>query len=134
MTSRSKKYYARKHHIIPRSRGGEDAESNIMEVDEKKHSLWHQIFSNLKPDEVIMIINYWTVSAGYWDIKKIGDNLMLLINKFFNNSSPKEAKETVYEEWWYKKEPSYLRNHPLSRRHHQKITHIPSPRIPRKRR
>lgn len=134
MTVRSKNYHARKHHIVPRSRGGEDEELNIMEVDEKRHSLWHQIFYNLKPDEVIIFINYWTTPQGSWDNKKIGDVWMLLLNKFFNNSSPKEAKEIVYKEWWYKKEPSYLRNHPLSRKHHQKISHIPSPRIPRKRR
>lgn len=139
MTNRSKKYHARKHHITPRSRGGKDAESNIMEVDERKHSLWHQIFSNLKPDEVIMLINYWTIfegswDRGYWNTKKIGDNLMSLLNKFFNNSSPKEVKEIVYKEWWYKKEPSYLKNHPLSRKYYKEIARIPSPRIQRKRR
>lgn len=137
MTSRSKKYHTQKHHIIPRSRGGKNEESNIMEVDEKKHSLWHQIFSNLEPYEVIILINYWTISEDRedrWGSKRMSDKLILLVDKFFNNSSPKEAKEIVYEKWWYKKEPPYLRNHPLSRKYQQKIVSIPSPRIPRKRR
>ncbi len=45
-----------KHHILSRSRGGEDI-NNILFVSIDYHSAYHKLFENLTPDEVILYLN-----------------------------------------------------------------------------
>lgn len=54
------KHYSRthqnRHHLRPRSRGGESLESNLLWIDIEKHQSWHVIFKNLTLDEVISLL------------------------------------------------------------------------------
>lgn len=46
------------HHIIPRSR---EKKGNIAIVPRENHELYHKLFSNLKPHEIVEFLNnhYW---------------------------------------------------------------------------
>ncbi len=46
-----------KHHRRPRSRNGDDTDRNISIVDIKQHESWHNLFSNLDPYAIAMIIS-----------------------------------------------------------------------------
>lgn len=50
-----------KHHIIPRSRGGKNLESNICYVPSREHNLYHQLFENKTPIEITDYLNksFW---------------------------------------------------------------------------
>ena len=50
-----------KHHIIPRSRYGGNEDYNICMVEERKHRLYHELFSNLTPAEIVeyLIKEFW---------------------------------------------------------------------------
>ena len=64
---RKKRRHQNIHHIIPQSRCPEirNAKFNQVIVDEKMHDLYHQLFSNRTPKEVIqfLIDNFW--GGGY---------------------------------------------------------------------
>jgi len=49
------------HHIIPSSRGGEYTSHNICRVIHKLHDLYHRLFSNLTPEEIVEYLNktFW---------------------------------------------------------------------------
>ena len=50
-----------RHHVIPRSRDGTDAESNIAKTDPKLHELYHKLFGNRTPLEIVHYLNkeFW---------------------------------------------------------------------------
>lgn len=49
-----------KHHLQPRSKGGECKEYNISYVPNKLHDAWHFMFSNYTPTKIAHIINeHW---------------------------------------------------------------------------
>ncbi|MDO8571684.1 MAG: hypothetical protein Q7R79_03310 [bacterium] len=43
------------HHVIPRSRGGADDETNILYKPILAHQAWHHMIVNATPDEVIQL-------------------------------------------------------------------------------
>jgi hypothetical protein len=51
------KHRLTRHHRKPRSVGGSDNESNISMVPRYAHEAWHQLFSNLSPETIALIIN-----------------------------------------------------------------------------
>ena len=55
-----------KHHIIPSSRHGSNDPSNIAIVDGKRHNLYHQLFANKTPDEIIIMLKteFWRGGAN----------------------------------------------------------------------
>ena len=53
-----------KHHIVPASRGGKKIPENEIELDPEVHTAWHTLFGNLLPEEVIILIKYWTTKNG----------------------------------------------------------------------
>lgn len=55
------------HHIIPRSRGGDSSRKNICRVSRKEHELYHQIFSNKTPQEIIdyLVNTFWNGDREY---------------------------------------------------------------------
>ena len=55
-----------KHHIIPTSRGGDSSIDNIVEIETKIHNIYHQLFINKKPDEIIEYLTnvFW---KGKWE-------------------------------------------------------------------
>lgn len=49
-----------KHHLQPRSRGGNNHTSNISYVPEKLHNFYHAMFSNHLPHKVAQMLNeHW---------------------------------------------------------------------------
>ena len=65
MRKRKSKYNSR-HHINPRSRGGDSRRYNISILNKRKHEYYHLLFDNRRPDEIIerLVNNYWN---GQWD-------------------------------------------------------------------
>jgi len=55
-----------RHHVIPRSRGGDTRVENIARVNIKKHQHYHALFDNRVPEEIINLLvrKYWN---GNWD-------------------------------------------------------------------
>ncbi len=45
-----------KHHIIPRSRGGNGNGDNILKITRRFHEAWHIVFGNMTPEEAIRFI------------------------------------------------------------------------------
>lgn len=45
-----------RHHIKPRSRGGDSLESNLLTMDTNRHDAWHLLFSNLTITEIIELL------------------------------------------------------------------------------
>ena len=50
-----------RHHVIPRSRKGDSSYRNIAKVPHKEHDLYHQLFANKTPDEIVAYLNrtFW---------------------------------------------------------------------------
>ena len=62
------------HHKKPRSRGGDNHPSNLVEVLVTKHRAWHCLFSNLMPEEVAWIINRTWIPEDYEFIVRRKEN------------------------------------------------------------
>ena len=45
-----------RHHIVPKSRGGDNSKDNIKHVVESKHRAYHTLFGNALPEEAVMIL------------------------------------------------------------------------------
>jgi len=67
MGKRHRKHKNR-HHIIPSSRTNSTDESwNIAIVDTKLHDLYHQLFENKTPDEIVdFLVNYFWNRQEHW--------------------------------------------------------------------
>ena len=44
------------HHLTPRSRGGKNVCSNLLQMDYNRHSAWHLLFQNLTLEEIIALL------------------------------------------------------------------------------
>lgn len=56
------------HHIIPRSKGGSDDQINLAEISQRKHALYHQLFENRTPEEIIKyLVEYFWLSQNKID-------------------------------------------------------------------
>ena len=66
MSRKDKSRHQSRHHIIPRSRGGDNSLENISRVHTKKHQAYHTMFDNRTPDEIVenLVRRYWN---GNWD-------------------------------------------------------------------
>jgi len=67
MVRRNRNYRHRdRHHIIPRSRGGDYRPENIVRVRELDHQAYHFIFDNRTPPEIIerLVERFWN---GNWE-------------------------------------------------------------------
>lgn len=45
-----------RHHLVPKSRGGSAAPSNLLLIDIDRHRVWHKLFGNLTLEEVIRLL------------------------------------------------------------------------------
>lgn len=72
-----------KHHMIPRSRGGETAERNLLDIPEKLHQAWHYLFTNMRPEEAMVFIATHMSPLGYFDqiTLRRGDRKIVLDRK-----------------------------------------------------
>jgi hypothetical protein len=41
------------HHVLPKSRGGKLTDDNIIMVEHRLHTAYHNLFANLTPDEIL---------------------------------------------------------------------------------
>lgn len=57
-----------RHHLVPRSQGGQTTPANLLEVPEKVHQAWHYLFGNRTPEQVMGYIATHWVPAGYFDL------------------------------------------------------------------
>ena len=66
MARKNKLKHKSKHHIKPRSRGGDSSLENIAIIDARKHVNYHELFGNRMPDEIVehLVRKYWN---GQWD-------------------------------------------------------------------
>ena len=69
MSRKDKSRHQSRHHIIPRSRGGDNSLENISRVHIKKHQAYHTMFDNRTPTEIVenLVRKYWN---GNWDYVK----------------------------------------------------------------
>jgi hypothetical protein len=54
------------HHIIPLSRGGRSNKNNFADVNAKEHDLYHQLFGNKTPLEILeyLVYHFWLSQDG----------------------------------------------------------------------
>lgn len=45
-----------KHHLTPKSVGGQSIESNLLRMDISRHNAWHLLFNNLTLTEIIALL------------------------------------------------------------------------------
>lgn len=45
-----------RHHLKPKSRGGQSTESNLLWIQIEKHKAWHTLFGNKTLKEVIALL------------------------------------------------------------------------------
>ena len=66
MRKKDKSKHQSKHHIIPRSRGGDSRLENIAYLNIKKHQAYHTMFDNRTPNEIVenLVRKYWN---GNWE-------------------------------------------------------------------
>lgn len=63
------------HHLIPKSAGGEDIDSNRISLDAYKHDAWHLIFKNRPLREVIELLERVERIKGNATLSEILKNL-----------------------------------------------------------
>ena len=45
-----------KHHLKPKSRGGQKIKSNLILIDIERHCAWHKLWGNRTLNEVILLL------------------------------------------------------------------------------
>ena len=63
-------YKMTRHHIIPISRGGQ-GHKNLAQVPYGKHNLYHQLFENRTPSEIVQYLNREFWNDQYTGIEKL---------------------------------------------------------------
>jgi hypothetical protein len=56
MSWKKRRKWRNQHHLVPRSRGGNNEVSNLLLIDEETHIEWHRVFGNLTLEEVIALL------------------------------------------------------------------------------
>ena len=61
-----------RHHITPTSRGGMSIDSNLSNVPSIQHGIYHNLFGNRTPEEIIdyLVVDFWN-SQDEWVDKYI---------------------------------------------------------------
>ncbi len=44
------------HHLIPRSRFGDNSKSNLLLISIEKHELWHRLWGNRTAEEILALL------------------------------------------------------------------------------
>ena len=92
-----KKKSSSEHHITPSSRGGLTEKDNLARIDQHKHSLYHQLFENLTPFEILKLLSNY-----YWrnENKEDGDNFIaeyyqtVIFAKYYDKKDGKRKNHT----------------------------------------
>lgn len=80
MSNRRKKYFVHsakyprrnKHHLLPRSRGGDNSLDNLLLLKVNRHFYWHRLFGARSLEEVIFLLMRVHRAKGRWLYAKIG--------------------------------------------------------------
>ncbi len=68
---RTKRAMMNRHHLLPRSSGGNGMPNNLLLIDIEKHQAWHKLFKNRHLDEVIeMLIRLKQLKGWRYDYGK----------------------------------------------------------------
>lgn len=51
-----KKMKTNRHHLTPKSRGGNDFPANLLRIDMERHNAWHFLFGNKTLQEIIELL------------------------------------------------------------------------------
>jgi len=73
MPSKFDKYRTGKnrHHLTPRSRGGENNPWNVLTIHVERHFYWHKVFGNRTLDEAIDILCRLRRAKGYQKHRRV---------------------------------------------------------------
>jgi hypothetical protein len=57
----AKRWRTTEHHVIPKSVGGNGDRKNLCYVLANRHNLYHRLFLNLKPEQIVELLNqeFW---------------------------------------------------------------------------
>jgi hypothetical protein len=69
------------HHIVPRSRQGINAPSNIVGWDESFHDAYHRLFKNLTLEEAITMLRIVSIGEESWDRNRLEALRQVLMNR-----------------------------------------------------
>lgn len=62
------------HHINPLSRSKDDSEENTLYIDARKHEVYHWLFKNKTPDEIVnFLIDYFWKGQTEWVFEAIAN-------------------------------------------------------------
>jgi hypothetical protein len=67
---RQRPVFMNRHHIIPSSRHGSNAPSNIVWLKKRIHDLYHFIFRNRIPEEVVQYV-FTAPAKRHWAYKQL---------------------------------------------------------------
>jgi hypothetical protein len=83
-----------KHHLTPRSQGGQSVTSNLLRLDTKRHDAWHAIFCNLRLNEIITLLLYvkQVMESSIFNGIQLKSTVMLLVKSNSVYHSNKEIK------------------------------------------
>lgn len=66
-----KEQYIEKHHVIPKSMGGSDDLSNIVELTPREHFIAHWLLYRIYPNESSMIYAFWMMTNRFKNFSSI---------------------------------------------------------------
>jgi hypothetical protein len=52
-----KRKHTNRHHLQPRSRGGNMSLNNLLVIDIERHQSWHQLFGNATAEEILNLLS-----------------------------------------------------------------------------
>jgi len=56
MSKRRKHRHRNRHHLIPKSRKGNNSINNLLLIDIERHEYWHRLWANRTIDEVLELL------------------------------------------------------------------------------
>ena len=86
---------ATRHHLVPRSRGGKNNSENIKVIDGLPHQLWHRLFLNWTPREVIKALKACGRDFFIRDSKELEQAWQYL----FGGRSDEAVIECIKRDW-----------------------------------
>lgn len=60
-------YFQDKHHINPLARSNDNSSSNVVLIDAMHHEMYHWLFADMTPDEIInyLVDYFWKGEVGW---------------------------------------------------------------------
>jgi hypothetical protein len=109
MSNRRKKYFIdsaqyprrNKHHLLPRSRGGDNSPDNLLLLKVNRHFYWHRLFGARSLEEVILLLVRVHWAKGRCLYAKIGLSCRLApcfdVRLALSSSANSASKRTIVQ-------------------------------------